>query len=480
MRLQKNNIGKYILLLTPFLLGSIGLCVFDAQPVIESLFQSMEMYFLNYSDTPPNLLVELARWLAPLATASGVLLTIDKVRALFLHKLQYYCGDSVAVYGDERHRKEVVRGLGRKGIDAGDEWNWIKADKYLLLGKEDETLGFYCQHREKFKEHIVYIQSCNLTSQNLKNPELRLFCPEETAARLYWKQRCLYEVSCKHNHHFKIVLLGVGCMGEKLLEYALQYNIFDPGQRIEYHVFGNGKEFQALHRELHQINDPVVFHKECWYENYKILEEAKRILVLPQDGQLRIVEKLLSATTEIEFDVLVDNDSGFDLLAERERLHLFYWEKEAWNLENIFDEVMFEQAKKLNLHYAYLYNGTEENLENMELEWKKLDSFTRYSNVSAADYHEIRVHMMQVLGWNSKVDQLSQEQLEMLTELEHIRWSRYHQIHNWHHGIPQNGKNKDVVHRIHKDLIPYCDLEESEKEKDRDNIRMLQKLFDYS
>ena len=41
-------------------------------------------------------------------------------------------------------------------------------------------------------------------------------------------------------------------------------------------------------------------------------------------------------------------------------------------------------------------------------------------------------------------------------------------------------KNKDVIHRIHKDLIPYCDLEESEKEKDRDNIRMLQVLFDYS
>ena len=141
---------------------------------------------------------------------------------------------------------------------------------------------------------------------------------------------------------------------------------------------------------------------------------------------------------------------------------------------------MFEHAKKLNLHYAYLYNGTEENLENMELEWKKLDSFTRYSNVSAADYHEIRVHMMRVLGWNSKVEQLSQEQLEMLTELKHIRWSRYHQIHNWHHGIPQNRKNKDAVHRIHKDLIPYCDLKESEKEKDRDNIRMLQKLFDYS
>lgn len=153
------------------------------------------------------------------------------------------------------------------------------------------------------------------------------------------------------------------------------------------------------------------------------------------------------------------------------------WEKEAWNPANVLGTEMFEHAKKLNLHYAHLYGGVEENSENMELEWGKLDGFTRYSNVSAADYHKIRVHMMKIDGWSMDAAGLSQKQMELLAELEHIRWCRYHQFHNWRMGIPKNGARKDATLRIHKDLIPYDELTEEEKKKDKDNIRMLQKLF---
>ena len=75
------------------------------------------------------------------------------------------------------------------------------------------------------------------------------------------------------------------------------------------------------------------------------------------------------------------------------------------------------------------------------------------------------------------VTSLSPEQMELLAELEHIRWCRYHQFHNWRMGISKNGARKDATLRIHKDLIPYDELTEEEKEKDKDNIRMLLKLF---
>ena len=60
-----------------------------------------------------------------------------------------------------------------------------------------------------------------------------------------------------------------------------------------------------------------------------------------------------------------------------------------------------------------------------------------------------------------------------LAELEHIRWNRYHYINNWRYGIPQNGKNKDSIKKIHKDLVPFSELTEAEKEKDVENIRVL-------
>ena len=123
--------------------------------------------------------------------------------------------------------------------------------------------------------------------------------------------------------------------------------------------------------------------------------------------------------------------------------------------------------------YAHLYGGVEENGQNREKEWAALDGFTRYSNVSAADYHEVRLHMMQVLGWPADEKKLSPQQLEILAELEHIRWCRYHYLNNWKYGVLENGAGKDRAKRIHTDLLAYGELTEAEKQKDRDNIRVL-------
>jgi len=48
-------------------MGVTGFTVLDGQPVVDSLFLSMAMC-LNYSDSPPNILIEIARWTAPLMT----------------------------------------------------------------------------------------------------------------------------------------------------------------------------------------------------------------------------------------------------------------------------------------------------------------------------------------------------------------------------------------------------------------------------
>ncbi|WP_028086351.1 hypothetical protein [Dorea longicatena] len=77
--------------LVPFVMGVTGFTVLDGQPVVDSLFLSMEMYFLNYSDSPPNILIEIARWTAPLMTASGVLMSISKIRGRILQLLRDRC-----------------------------------------------------------------------------------------------------------------------------------------------------------------------------------------------------------------------------------------------------------------------------------------------------------------------------------------------------------------------------------------------------
>ncbi len=56
--------------------------------------------------------------------------------------------------------------------------------------------------------------------------------------------------------------------------------------------------------------------------------------------------------------------------------------------------------------------------------------------------------------------------VECLAELEHIRWCRYHYIHNWKYGAVT-----DNTARTHNCLIPFNELSKEEKEKDVEAIK---------
>lgn len=462
---------RALLLLIPLLCGMIGFVGLEHQPFLDALYMSVKMYVFNFWDTAPNFLVEIARWLAPLATASWVVMAIASLRAIVRNRLSYLHGNSVAVYGPEDEKTELLTQLGKRGIDGGERF--VKAQRYILLDEEEKNLDFYRQHKSSLAGCTVYLKCRSLQAQSTADAGLTLFCPEETAARLFWKQKKLYSASVAAGHRLRIVLLGFGKLGEELLFWGLQNNVFDPEQRIEYHVFGDCAAFLATHTELPQVSDPVIRHTEAWYESLALVEQADLVLVLEQEQQLALLRELLFATTRREIDVFAAENSAAELLEGSERLQLYDWQRESRQLERIFNETLFERAKRINLRYSSLYGGVEENEQTKETEWKKLDAFTRYSNISSADYHEVRLFMLQAMGQAADGKALSPECLELLSELEHIRWCRYHYLNNWRYGVPENGKRKDAARRVHSDLVEYRTLTEAEKEKDRENIRIL-------
>ncbi len=462
-----------LLLLLPLVMGVCGFVFLEGTPLLDALFKSVTMYVLNFGDTPPNPLVEAARWTAPLATASGVALAVSSLREWASARWKYLRGGSVAVYGPEEEKAPILAQLGRRGIDGRGAF--FKADRYILLDGERENFAFYEAHADRLRGHRVYIRS-ELPAQSVSRPELKLFCPEEIAARLYWRERDLYSIWKGTSGTARIVLLGFGRLGEELVSQGLQNNIFSPEQRVEYHVFGDCARFLASHTSLSMISDPVVGHDEPWFRALPLLEEADLVLVLRQEDQPALLQALLAATLRREIDVFSAGDPELDLLAQRERLRPFPWRDRARQLPYLMDDVLDRRAKRINLRYSHLYEGVAENDENMEKEWAALDAFTRYSNISAADYHELRLKLMDAQGLPRDPGALSPEDMERLAELEHIRWCRYHFLNNWRPGRPENGKAKDPARRVHTLLCPYGDLPEAEKEKDRENIRILLSL----
>lgn len=471
MEKYASKIKKAILFLTPFICSVMGLIVLEKEPVLDSLFNSVEMYLMNYGDTPPNILVEIARWTAPLVTASGLLLAINSLRTAFSNRIKYLKKNSVAVYGTDEDKNQFLQALGSRGINGQD--CFVPAQRYILTGSEEDNFSFYEKYKTELSGKNVYLKCSNLPPQSIADPNLKLFCPEETAARLFWKQRELYTLSAAKKHVLKIVLLGFGKLGEELLLLGLQNNIFAPDQKIEYHIFGGDEAFFAVHKGLEKIEDAVIVHQDEWYNNLPLIESANLLLVLEQKEQMALLEKLLLSTTRAEMDVFASASFMEGLLSGQERLRLFFWEKESCRPEYIFNDLLLERAKRINLRYSHLYNNVSETDETKEQEWQKLDAFTRYSNISAADYHEVRLSMLKAAGLKPDGADMTAQHLELLSELEHIRWCRYHYLNNWKYGIPENGKNKDKNRRIHTDLVPYNTLTDADKEKDRENIRIL-------
>ena len=472
--MKKKNTAYRLLFLCPAVFGIIGFVVVDHMGMSDALFNCILMYLLNYADTPSNGWVELARWTAPLATASSILLLISSVKKQVTARIKTFFMDTVAVYGPEEEATPVLVQLGKRGL-YGEE-KLLPARNYILLNEQEKNISFYETNKEAMRDAQVFMRCDSLPAQSVSPANVHLFQPDEIAARLFWKSGVMLTTAAKKGGKLNIAFVGFGKLGEELLYWGLQNNIFSPDQEIRYHVFGDASDFLSSHPMLDQIGDPVLTYADSWKNHLPVLMDADLILVPFQDdglSQETIVYQILSLVPEKQITVFTSTPALLTMLDEQPRLQIIDVAGQALQVSHIMESDLLRKAMHVNLRYAHLYSGVEETEENAKKEWEKLSAFLRYSNISTADYHEIRRFMIEQMGGGTDGSNLTAEQKEVLAELEHMRWCRYHWLNNWRYGVPTNGKAKDAAKRIHIDLIPYSQLSEPEKEKDRDTIDVL-------
>ena len=470
MKNKYSSAAKYILLVSPLVLGIAGYYFIDGRPFLQSLYVSLKLYYFGSEDMPPNTVIEIARWLGPVATASGFVMVLQFLRRGLHNCFAYIKGDSTAVYGSDAAKLPLLEQLGANGIDGHS--SFVRAHRYILLNGEEENLAFFDKYRKEIGGKPVYAQCGQTSAQAVSAHNLRLFCSEETAAAVFWKQHCIYALSKQHSHQLKIAFIGFGKLGKEVLLSAVQNNIFSPQQQIDYHIFGEAEGFCNIYHQLKQIDDNIIFHYKQWYEQIDFINSMDMVVVLSQENQPDLVRKLLLSTECEKLYVFYAAQYSENLLENSSRVVNFRWKDVAQKPENIIESSLFEAAKKINLRYASLYGGVEITEANKDAEWQKLDTFTRYSNISAADYHSIQKEIIKQENQGPDLENISSGLLETLAELEHIRWCRYHYLNNWKYGQTPNG-TKDRQKRIHPDLVPYSQLSEGEKDKDRENIRIL-------
>lgn len=413
-------------------------------PFLDTLYASLKLYSgVTESGVPVGGFLQLARFLALAATLGIVINLLNKVNDI-INDMKLFRSNSTVVYGDSVYAGYIYDKLDRGIRIRGEEKFIDNASRYLLMFSDDtENLAFYSRNYEVLKDKNVYIMLEDISRQNIENPMITVFSIVENCARQYWKDYPAVRDE-------KIAIIGFENLGKNMLLYGLQMNIIDPGQHFEYHIYGDGTEFRREHTELDQMApDKIVFHDDGIYEYAQMTDFDRIIICGGQDvnRNITVAGKLLaSASINCRIYIYTPNGDIVTSLFGKDRLICFGTAGETASADMIFNEQTMEAARRQHEFYYQQYGGTP---------WEKLDCFKRYSNVSSSDY----MHTIDRLVGQGVP-------LETLAELEHIRWCRYHYIHNWTYGA-----ETDSSRRIHNCLIAFSELSEEEKVKDIEAIK---------
>lgn len=444
------------MLVIPFILGTIGYRS-AGKTLSDSLYGALQLYSMSLFSDTVNIWLEIARWTAPLATATAILYAFTKsFRYLkwYFEILLFRKDDSVAVYTDtnlkinfeKKDTREIYSGIVRKS-----------AKSHIILMHDDKAgFGFYEENKEALKNKKVYIGIHDVKLGLLKeNPDVIYFDINGTIARLLWKKIGIWK---RKDHNIRIVIWRKSSLAENILSYGLLLNLYDLSQHIKYYVVDDVR-FQRKHPDLQLMNkDAIIYLRSDQEKTYDMLREADLVL-LADETDTETFQTIATSVKDTEFYYYskYEGDIG-DIISSGNKIP-FGRDKDVYTDQNIRQEELTKKAKQLNMDYLKI-DGEQRDEEERDKEWEKLSGFLKWSNISEADFTDV----IKDLSKKGETD------IEKLAELEHIRWCRFHFLNYWKYGIPDH-ESRDQEKRIHACLKPYRELTEFEKDKDREFVR---------
>lgn len=488
----KKRIGlKLILLLLPFVLGIIGFKLECLEySYLDAAYASLQMYFANIPiDWEYNIYIDIGRWLAPLCSVFfGIGLIVDLIKGMIWPRVWVKMPSHYVVYGDNAWIN-LLCGENSKYCVLDNDW-FVGCSKYVLLFDSDrKNLDFYTSFllpKIKNKDAQVYMNVLELEPQDIQMRNLVTFQINGFIAISFFKnpEWLDFEIKLieqKKGDTIKFGIIGFEDLGRRMLQSALVMNIISETQKIEYHVWGDTESYSRKHTSLNDRNlepDRVVFHENDIYGYLQFLENFDVIFLCgQQEKNLLVLSDLLRLTAFVgkggRIYSYVENEEVLKMFqvvhisakqeVKKKEKNFLVNERlfpiSIPDKENFLDKVITNDLSIYNRaerkHEAYIADARKKEMqketsEYKYFEWKELNSYLRWDNVSSANYDDIRLWL--------KERGASERQL---AEFEHRRWLRSHYLDNWEYSEQRD----DSAHR-HPDLQDFCTLPEDEKEKD--------------
>ena len=311
----------------------------------------------------------------------------------------------------------------------------------------------------------VYARTSN--GQDKLSGNINFFHSYDCCARQYWLSKPL----CSHEKI--IVIIGFGNYGWSILERAILINVLSTGQHIQYHIFGDAKEFLALHYRLQDVfalneasdtRDSLFFHEDFWGEQPQLLEQADRIIICEDDEQegWSIFWKMTR---------YYKTRGRIDLRNSRKAPGVSYFgtNEEIYTLRQIMRTDLNRAAIAINDIFR-------RSVSYPTLDWDELDDFHRQSKIVAADHLHMKVRILlgdeTITGLTASAAELAYQKYcetksaeavqENYRRLDYMRWLRFYVFYNWSYGPVH-----DDVKKQHPMLCGYERLTDEQK-KERD------------
>jgi len=485
---------RWLVLLIPFLLGTYGYSLLYVNNLPGAMYSSLRLYGMNI-DVPENAIniyIQIARWLALLATTSVVVLLFQRIFSELELRKKMRNVETIVVHGDGARKEIVVNALGDSAITMSSN-SCFGAKKHVLAFDTDAAAIRYLQENESKllvdKEKEVYFSSDEYEPSDYTQAGLSISNNAVNCARLYWKNNWLQDEEI-----MKVAIIGFGKYGQRLLEQALLVNVIAWRRTIEYHVFGsNGNEYIKWHPHIEKcvsINassddmDSVHFHPSIEESGLVELEEMDRIIISMDEAEKNILclNRILAAGITGIIHVRGNEKllKQVEYLPVRQRklqnveIAHFGDDKELYSREVLLHGELTRVAKEAHITYirnskAKSFQGKYQtctgcdntgrcgNCDKAINTWDDLIPLEKASNIAVAD-HEVVKRDLLMKAMNRDGLEISKREL---CRVEHERWCRFYYLHNWDYG-----EKRDYKLRKHPDIIPFSKLPADEQEKD--------------
>lgn len=283
-------------------------------------------------------------------------------------------------------------------------------------------------------------------------------------------------------------LIGYGDTAAALLLQGLRVFHLLPGQHAAWHIHTanaarHARDFAAQYPQAHRIA-PVTFHEHDSPipPDLPADPDGQQTLVIcaAPDSQrnLETAAELLNAHPHAAYPIHIHgNSKRLAALLDgkaRHRLHFFGDDGETCDHELITGNRQDRLARAIHADYLIqsgkLPAHTPSESSAYQTAWDELNEDAQVANRAQAD------HIPYKLALTGKTAaqplHFSAEETEALAQSEHRRWAAHRYLNGW-----QYGATRDDGGKRHPSLIDWEQLDEAEKQKDRDTVNRIAALL---